>query len=124
MSNREENQDGTVMAIKLQIDGSSGNAQLEQVIAEVMNEYFELWKQKQRAYGPDNIAEFADMGCLIRANDKMKRLKRHYVQGEDININGEHVEDSWLDLLGYAAMGLICYRLQWPGQIVVKGGSK
>lgn len=101
--------------ILLVIDGASGDADLEQTVAEVMGEYLSLWKKKQRSYGPHNIGAFGVQGCLIRANDKIQRLRRNYFLNANVSLSDETIEDTWLDLLGYAIMGLICARGQWPG---------
>jgi hypothetical protein len=96
-------------------DGASGDQKLERVIAEALLEYFELWKQKQRSYGPHNIGSFGAPGCLIRSNDKIQRLRRHYFLAKDVSLADESIEDTWKDLMGYALMGLVCHRKQWPG---------
>ena len=95
--------------------GESGDIELERVILRLMMEYFELWKKKQRSYGPHNIGAFGAMGCLIQANDKIQRLRRHYFMGKDISLTDETIQDTWLDLIGYSLMGLVCDRGQWPG---------
>lgn len=101
--------------VTLSIDGTSGDSDLEWTVATVMKEYFELWKRKQRSYGPHNIGAFGSQGCLIRANDKIQRLRRHYFLNKDVALSDETIADTWLDLLGYALMGLVCERGQWPG---------
>ena len=99
----------------LEIDGSSGDINLEQIVSDVMKEYFALWKKKQASYGPHNIGAFGAAGCLIRSNDKIQRLRRHYFLNKDVSLSDETLEDTWEDLIGYAIMGLICERGQWPG---------
>jgi len=99
----------------LACDGESGDRKLEEIVAKVMLEYFGLWKMKQRSYGPHNIGAFGSAGCLIRSNDKIQRLRRHYFLAKDVSLSDESLEDTWKDLMGYAIMGLICERGQWPG---------
>lgn len=101
-------------------DGSSGDADLEQHVAHIMLEYFELWKKKQKAYGPKNIGKFGELGCFIRATDKMERLYNYYFNNVDIAVTGDNAEDSWTDLFGYALMGLMCLRNLWPEQFIFK----
>lgn len=96
-------------------NGNSGDPELEYTVVMLMHEYFELWKKKQASYGPHNIGAFGAMGCLIRANDKIQRLRRHYFKGKDVSLSDETIQDTWLDLIGYALMGLICERGKWPG---------
>lgn len=99
--------------VKLFVNGASTNRKLEQISASTLAEYHELWKKKQKSYGTGNIGEFGSVGCLIRSSDKIQRLKRHYINGTENPLSDETVEDTWLDLLGYAMMGLMCERGQW-----------
>lgn len=102
-------------SVLLEVNGKSGDQELESIVAKVLLEYFELWKNKQRSYGPHNIGAFGAAGCLIRSNDKIQRLRRHYFLNKDVSLSNESLEDTWLDLMGYALMGLVCERGQWPG---------
>jgi hypothetical protein len=98
----------------MKANGKSGDLELEEKVMALFNEYFELWQKKQKSYGPHNIGDFGAVGCLIRSNDKIQRLKRHYINDIDVSLSDERVEDTWLDLLGYAMMGLLCERKEWP----------
>ena len=49
------------------------------------------------------------IGCLLRANDKMRRIKSMAIKGKLLN---ESLEDSLLDLASYAILGLILFREQ------------
>lgn len=60
---------------------------------------------KQKDYGKDNILDFKEVGILVRANDKMSRLK-NLVIGKK-RAQNESVEDSWKDLAGYAILALM-----------------
>lgn len=106
---------GPLNDVMLVCDGSSGDIGLENVVAKAMQEYFDLWKKKQASYGPHNIGAFGAAGCLIRSNDKIQRLRRHYFLKKDVSLSDETLEDTWKDLMGYAIMGLICERGEWPG---------
>lgn len=81
-------------------------------LVEVLLEYAVLFDAKQRDYGPNNIGEFGEFGVLVRANDKMERLKRLLRPGAPAPSN-ESIEDSWMDLLGYAAIALMVRRGRW-----------
>lgn len=94
-------------------DGASGNAELEEKMIELFIEYFALWQKKQASYGSGNIAAFGERGCLIRAYDKIQRLKRALFDNQAETLEDEKLEDTWLDLFGYAAMGLLCHRGDW-----------
>lgn len=110
--NRTKELDTTIF--HLAADGASGDADLEARLIAIMEEYLELWKQKQRSYGPHNIGMFGAAGCLIRSSDKIQRLRRHYFLAKDVSLSDESIQDSWLDLIGYALMGLMNERGQWP----------
>ena len=94
-------------------DGKSGDAELEKRIAHAMLECFELWKERHHKYGRGNIAEFGAQGCLVRASDKMARLRKVYFAGSG-DTPDESVEDSWKDGVNYFVMGLVCHRGGWP----------
>ncbi len=47
------------------------------------------------------------VGCMIRANDKVIRIKSMATKG---TLKNESVEDSLIDLAAYAILGLILYR--------------
>lgn len=99
--------------IILHANGESGDIDLEIAIAEVFQEYFKLWQKKQASYGKGNIGAFGERGCLIRSYDKIQRLKKALFDGQEETLEDEKLEDTWLDLLGYAAMGLMCHRGAW-----------
>lgn len=94
-------------------DGKSGDLRLEKRIAHAMLECFELWKERHHKYGRGNIAEFGAQGCLVRASDKMARLRKVYFSGAT-DTPDESVEDSWKDGVNYFVMGLVCHRGGWP----------
>ena len=52
-------------------------------------------------------------GAVLRANDKMARLKTYFTKG---TLANEGVEDSLLDLANYAAIALVLFR-EANGQI-------
>ena len=51
------------------------------------------------------------LGSVMRANDKMARLKAFAVNGK---LENESVEDSLLDLANYALIGLVLWRDEQP----------
>ena len=71
-----------------------------------------LFDRKQHDYGSANIAEFGLEGVLVRANDKLARLKnlRHKPAAKN-----EAVEDSWADLSVYRVIARLCMAWEWPG---------
>ena len=101
--------------ITLDVDGSSGDKTLELDIAQAMQEAFNIFKERQRKYGPGNIAAFGEVGCVVRATDKLARLRNLYVNGVGGSVADETAEDTWHDLANYALIGLLCHRGKWPG---------
>ncbi len=95
-------------------DGSSGDAQLEKRMVDVLIEALRLWKERHKKYGRGNISRYGATGCLVRSGDKAARLEEVYIRGKK-DFPDETITDSWLDLLNYAAMGLLCHRGLWPG---------
>ena len=71
----------------------------------------ELFEERQGKYGADNIAAFGELGCLVRASDKIARLK----VSMDKDFKDESAEDAWMDLANYAIIALMCRRGLWPG---------
>jgi hypothetical protein len=80
----------------------------EEALDSVLGEMRELMISKQKDYGSKNIMEFGEYGVLVRANDKMARLKNLLQAGKE--PNNESVEDSWLDLANYAVIALMVRR--------------
>lgn len=79
-----------------------------------------LFDKKQHDYGPDNIAQFGELGVLIRLNDKIQRLKTLMLSGEDPSVVNEAVEDTWMDIHVYGMIGLMCHIGQWPNTFKFK----
>lgn len=61
--------------------------------------------RKQKDYGPDAITRFGTIGILVRTHDKVARLEN--LHSKKSTPNNESVQDNYLDLLGYAALGII-----------------
>jgi hypothetical protein len=90
---------------------------LDTRFSEILRRMETLHYKKQSDYGVTNDP-FANVrasndfgipgwvGCMVRANDKMKRLQK-FAQGE--NLVNESVEDSFLDLAVYSIIGLILF---------------
>lgn len=102
-------------------DGSSGDSELELRVAGEMAALFDLFKKRQRKYGPGNIAAFGDLGVCVRAQDKLARLRHHYFGGGAGDMPDESVDDAWRDLAVYAVIALVCREGGWPG--LEKGGK-
>lgn len=67
--------------------------------------------RKQRDYGHHNIAKYGRQGLIIRVHDKISRLE-NLVTHKDGNglfreTANEPISDTILDIVGYAAIGLM-----------------
>lgn len=60
---------------------------------------------KQRDYGPNNIARFGQSGLLLRLHDKVARLENLISTGRD--AKNESLHDTYLDIVGYSVIGLM-----------------
>ena len=60
---------------------------------------------KQRDYGPNNIARFGQSGLLLRLHDKVARLENLVSNGKD--AKNESLHDTYLDIVGYSIIGLM-----------------
>lgn len=89
----------------------------------ILREMGELHDRKQKDYGTDsdpfkNVRNSQDfgidpwIGCMVRANDKMKRIQSFAQKG---TLANESVEDSLLDLAVYSIIALVLYREQSNG---------
>jgi hypothetical protein len=89
---------------------------------QIIDEIVAMHDKKAKDYGSTgdplaNVRASSDfgipawVGCMVRANDKMKRLQTFAIKGSLVN---ESVEDSLLDLAVYAIIGLQLYREQKP----------
>lgn len=85
---------------------------------QILKEMAELHARKSQDYGLEedpltnvrNAEEFgipAWVGVMLRANDKMRRIKSMAHKGKLVN---ESLEDSLLDLANYSILALILYR--------------
>ncbi len=60
---------------------------------------------KQRDYGPNNIARFAEKGLILRLHDKIARLENLLEKGHE--AANESIEDTYLDIIGYSVIGMM-----------------
>jgi hypothetical protein len=85
-------------------------------LAQVYDEAEALLLSKHNDYGPKNIANapFGPLfGLLVRMHDKQARAV-HLVSSDE-TPNHESLEDTFMDLLNYAAIAILVLRGQWPG---------
>ena len=91
---------------------------IEQTFLSALKEMAELHDRKNLDYGTEedpfanvrSSEEFgipAWLGAIVRANDKMRRLKTF---AKKRRLANESVEDSLLDMANYAVIALVLYR--------------
>ena len=81
----------------------------------------QLLDRKQQDYGSGNIAEFGEIGVLVRASDKVKRLQNLWkrglvgagLAGGSQQPQNESVADSWQDLANYGLIGQMVHHGLW-----------
>ena len=78
----------------------------EEACQQVAHEIVEIVCKKQADYGHGNILAFGEFGVLVRATDKVARLKN--LQGKE-GITEPRL-DAWRDLAGYAIIALMLDR--------------
>ena len=90
----------------------------------IQKEQYELFLHKQHDYGPGNISVGTQLqtleevklsltGLWFRMNDKIQRLKTLLMSGRDNAVEGETVEDAYLDVSNYGIMATIVSRGKW-----------
>ncbi len=90
----------------------------------IQREQYELFLHKQHDYGPGNISVGTQLqtpeevhlsltGLWFRMNDKIQRLKNLLMSGKQNAVEGETVEDAYLDVSNYGIMATIVGRDKW-----------
>lgn len=80
----------------------------EDALAFVAQIVFSTLADRYEAYGPDNILAFGEQGLVIRATDKLARLKRRAFDSDS-----PPRPDDWIDLAGYALIALMLRTGVW-----------
>ena len=90
----------------------------------IQKEQYELFLLKQHDYGPGNISVGTNLqtqdevhlsltGLWFRMNDKLQRLKTLLLSGRKNAVEGEPMEDAYLDVSNYGIMATIVGRGKW-----------
>ena len=90
----------------------------------LQREQYELFLHKQHDYGPGNIAVGTQLqtqdeihlsltGLWFRMNDKIQRLKNMLLSGRENAVEGEPLEDAYLDVSNYGIMATIVKNGKW-----------
>jgi len=83
----------------------------------IMNECLLILHKKHKDYGPLNIAHApggAMNGLTVRMYDKLARIS-HLCSNKNDTPNYESIEDSLIDLVNYATIGILVQRGLWEG---------
>ena len=90
----------------------------------IQREQYELFLHKQQHYGPCNISVGTQLqtpeeiklsltGLWFRMNDKIQRLKNLLMSGRGNSVEGEPMEDAYLDVSNYGIMATIVKNGKW-----------
>jgi len=90
----------------------------------LQKQQYELFLKKQHDYGPGNISVGTQLqtddevhlsltGLWFRMNDKIQRLKTLLMGGRDNAVEGEPLEDAYLDVSNYGIMATIVKNGKW-----------
>ena len=80
----------------------------EYEVCRVLAEVYELLLAKRHDYGKANIEKHGESGILVRLDDKLARLA--HLQGAAETQASESIDDTWLDIAGYAVLALLLRR--------------
>jgi hypothetical protein len=97
---------------------------MTQEFKKIQQEQYELFLHKQHDYGPGNISVGTQLqteeevklsltGLWFRMNDKIQRLKTLLMGGRESAVNGEPMEDAFLDVSNYGIMATIVKNGKW-----------
>lgn len=90
----------------------------------LQREQYELFCHKQHDYGPGNISVGTQLqtqediklsltGLFFRINDKIQRVKTLLMSGRPHAVEGEPLEDAFLDMSNYGIMANIVKNGKW-----------
>lgn len=83
---------------------------MEQKINNTCSELAILLKEKNHKYGDSftkTVDEYGKAVLLLRIQDKLNRLKQLLILKEPCNGKEESIEDTFLDIAGYAVLARI-----------------
>lgn len=87
----------------------------DEAVSETYSEAQDLLLKKHRDYGPKNIALSPGgplNGLRVRMWDKLARI--NHLVDNSFSPENESLRDSFLDLMNYAAIGLLVLDGEWP----------
>ena len=83
---------------------------MEQKINDTCSELAILLKEKNHKYGNSfakTVDEYGKAVLLLRIQDKLNRLKQLLILKDPCNDKEESIEDTFLDIAGYAVLARI-----------------
>ena len=98
--------------------------ELSEEFQKIQEEQYEMFARKHLDYGLNNIAlggdivnnsddkQFSLTGLAIRLTDKISRLRNLLVNGKNY-VQGEGMEDTFIDIANYGIIGLLVGRDKW-----------
>ena len=97
---------------------------MTQEFKKIQREQYVLFLHKQHDYGPGNISVGTQLqtkeeihlsltGLWFRMNDKIQRLKNLLMNKRQSAVEGEPMEDAYLDVSNYGIMAVIVSRGKW-----------
>ena len=98
--------------------------ELSEEFKKIQQEQYEMFASKHLDYGLSNIAlggdivnnegdkKFSLTGLAIRLTDKISRLRNLMVNGKNY-VEGEGMEDTFIDISNYGIIGLLVGRNKW-----------
>ena len=98
--------------------------EMTQEFKKVQQEQYELFLHKQHDYGPGNISVGTQLqtpeevklsltGLWFRMNDKLQRVKTLLMGDRTNAVEGEPLEDAFLDVSNYGIMATIVKNGKW-----------
>jgi len=90
----------------------------------IQRKQYILFCEKQHDYGPGNISVGTQLateaeiklsltGLWFRMNDKIQRLKNMLMNGREVAVRDEPIEDSFMDVSNYGIMAQIVKNGKW-----------
>lgn len=78
---------------------------LREYLVAITSELVDLLCSKAIDYGEYGTYKFGEEGILIRLSDKVDRLIN--IRNREVAVKDETIEDTWLDIAGYALLALV-----------------
>ena len=119
-TNQYENKKSTDIVTMMEQEWPQMTAEFRRL----QRELYELFLHKQHDYGPGNISvgtqlqtpeeiQLSLTGLWFRMNDKIQRRKNLLMSGRGNAVEGEPMEDAFLDVSNYGIMATIVKNGKW-----------